>query len=107
MIYVKWDSSYMAYLVWNYEERDGIRFYQDANGDSKKVKPNEEAPFWLMLAPDEATNLADQLHVAGVRPNRTSFMEGELAATKKHLEDMRQIAMLTPPSTLNAYKGTK
>jgi hypothetical protein len=97
MIRVAWEAKYMAYLVWNYDERDGQRIYQDAYGNSHKVKVGSEAPFWLMLDPDEARDLANKLFNAGVQPNQALYNEGELRATKKHLEDMRSIAMLNPP----------
>lgn len=96
MIRVAWEAQYMSYLVWNYDERDGQRIYQDAYGNSKKVKVGEVAPFWLMLDPDEARELANKLYNAGVQPSQSQFMEGELRATKLHLEDMRQMALLIP-----------
>jgi hypothetical protein len=45
------------------------------------------------LAPTEAQGLMDQLWQCGLRPSEGSGSAGSLAATERHLEDMRKLAM--------------
>lgn len=39
---------------------------------------------------------ADMLHHEQIKPTQQSFIEGELVATKKHLEDMRMFVLKNP-----------
>ncbi len=61
----------------------------------KKIKGNEAVwnppAFWL--TDHNAQKLMDDLWYAGVRPSEHGEAEGELKATKKHLQDMRNLAM--------------
>jgi hypothetical protein len=45
------------------------------------------------LASTEAQGLMDQLWQCGLRPSEGSGSAGSLAATERHLEDMRKLAM--------------
>lgn len=47
----------------------------------------------LTLNKKQAQQLIDALWDCGIRPTQGSGSAGSLAATEKHLEDMRQIAM--------------
>ena len=44
------------------------------------------------LNPEDAQRLFESLWKAGLRPAKVESAEGELAATKYHLEDMRKLA---------------
>lgn len=50
-----------------------------------------EAPRMLMLDPSEAQRLMDELWDCGFRPSEGTGSAGALAATQKHLEDMRKL----------------
>lgn len=64
-----------------------------------RVKTREElaasegliAPPFLSLAPEDAQSLMDELWSAGLRPSEGSGSAGSLAATERHLEDMRAL----------------
>lgn len=45
------------------------------------------------LAPDEAQGLMDRLWTLGLRPTEGAGSAGSLAATERHLADMREIAI--------------
>lgn len=47
----------------------------------------------LTMRPEDAQLLMDELWRAGLRPTEGTGSAGSLAATQKHLEDMRAIAM--------------
>ena len=51
-----------------------------------------EHPAALDLRPDEAQQFMDELWRVGIRPTDGAGSVGQLAATTKHLEDMRVIA---------------
>ena len=48
------------------------------------------APF-MTIGKDEAQSLIDELWHLGFRPERGQMSVGQVAATEKHLEDMRQL----------------
>ncbi len=47
----------------------------------------------MSLQPEEAQQLMDELWRAGLRPTEGTGNAGAMAATQRHLEDMRTIAM--------------
>jgi hypothetical protein len=98
MIQVEYSSNHLAYLVYRYDI-NGLneRYFWDADGSPMKVEEGIEAPYWLMLDPSDAQELVDKLSKADIRPPEHNYIEGELKATKLHLEDMRQLALITPP----------
>lgn len=49
-----------------------------------------QAPM-LTISPDEAQGLMDELWRAGIRPTEGAGSVGQLAATERHLEDMRTL----------------
>jgi hypothetical protein len=53
-------------------------------------------PF-LRLRHDEAQALVDGLWDCGVRPTNGAGSAGSLAATERHLDDMRSLVFKTPP----------
>lgn len=54
----------------------------------------------LRLQPDEAQQLMDQLWMAGLRPAEGAGSAGQMAATQKHLEDLRTLVFLGVPTNL-------
>lgn len=60
-------------------------------GTPVKRNDYEECPPSLRLDLDDAQRLFDALCKAGLRPSSDVKAEGELAATKFHLEDMRKL----------------
>lgn len=51
------------------------------------------------LTPDAAQQLIDELWRAGLRPTEGSGSAGSLAATERHLEDMRALVFKTSKPT--------
>lgn len=51
----------------------------------------------LILRPDEAQALVDELWDCGLRPSEGSGSAGSLAATQRHLEDMRALVFKREP----------
>lgn len=52
----------------------------------------------MHLQPSEAQQLMDELWRTGIRPTEGSGSVGQMAATERHLEDMRKL-VFNPPST--------
>ena len=59
--------------------------------NSEEAANLEHRPAFRLLR-DEAQELMDQLWYVGIRPTEGTGSTGSLAATQKHLEDMRKIA---------------
>lgn len=60
-----------------------------------ELTPNTEGVYMepsLRLGDDEAQELMDQLWQCGMRPTEGKGSAGQLAATERHLEDMRKLA---------------
>lgn len=59
-----------------------------------EVEPGKEMPInpLLTLTPTDAQALMDELWHCGLRPTHGSGSAGSLAATERHLDDMRKIA---------------
>jgi hypothetical protein len=49
------------------------------------------------MTQDEAQSLIDELWVIGLRPSEGTGSAGALAATQRHLEDMRALVFKSPP----------
>lgn len=58
--------------------------------------PGAYMPPMLTLSNDDARGLMDELWRAGVRPTEHGS-PGQLAATERHLEDMRRLVFEPPP----------
>lgn len=56
------------------------------------IEPNEDIPDWIRLSHDDAQALVDELWLCGIRPSEGTGSAGSLAATERHLADMRRIA---------------
>lgn len=56
------------------------------------IEEAEEIRDWIGFTPDEAQALVDELWLLGVRPSEGTGSAGSLAATERHLEDMRRIS---------------
>lgn len=54
-------------------------------------KDGSSPPATFNLSPEAAQNLMDSLWVCGLRPTEGTGSAGSLAATEKHLNDMRAI----------------
>lgn len=63
----------------------------DSGPSSDTITPATLIEPTMRLDENDVQDLMDQLWAQGVRPSRGSA-EGELAATKRHLEDMRALA---------------
>lgn len=66
--------------------RAHVQFKAEANGEFERCDPS------LSLGTVTAQRLMDQLWNCGYRPTEGSGSAGSLAATQRHLEDMRTIA---------------
>lgn len=56
------------------------------------VTEGECIPAPILLSPDMAQGLMNSLWDCGLRPAAAAGSSGQLAATEKHLEDMRKIS---------------
>jgi hypothetical protein len=56
-----------------------------------------ELPPAMSLAPDAAQQLMDELWNTGLRPSEGTGSAGALAATQRHLEDMRTLVFKPKP----------
>lgn len=56
-----------------------------------------ETPVAFSLNKDSAQSFMDELWNCGIRPSEGTGSAGSLAATQKHLEDMRSLVFKTPP----------
>lgn len=85
----------IAILVAKVETRDGIASVALADPMTLTVKTEEELMCRLeptmRLRPDEAQQFMDELWRAGIRPTEGAGSVGQMAATEKHLEDMRRL----------------
>jgi hypothetical protein len=61
------------------------------------ARTNRDTPYkpqpWVTLDRDSAQRLMDELWSVGLRPSEGTGSAGALAATERHLEDMRKLAM--------------
>ena len=64
-----------------------------------------DIPATLRLTADEAQVLMDDLWRAGTRPTEGAGSAGALAATERHLEDMRKLAFLALAKPLRAERA--
>lgn len=62
------------------------------NPETSLADSSYYTPPVAMLDNDAATKLMDTLWSLGIRPTEAIGSTGQLAATEKHLQDMRQIA---------------
>ena len=95
---ILWQDSFKFYL-WNEVTSNGTTVVSVANALTFTNVP--ESDFGIQplpafhLRPDEAQNLMDELWRAGLRPTEGSGSAGSLAATQRHLDDMRSLVFKT------------
>lgn len=85
-----WTNGVSLYLR---QETVGVGCYVAQPVEMKALQPGFHgvvAPF-MKLGIHEAQNLMDELWRAGLRPSEGSGSAGALAATQRHLEDMRAL----------------
>jgi len=58
---------------------------------SEKLPEGERIPTCMSITRESAQSIVDELHRLGFRPTTKEPPQGELAATKYHLEDMRRL----------------
>lgn len=97
---IMWQDSFKFYL-WNETIRNGTSAISVANPTTFTNVPESDMGIQPLpmfnLRPDEAQNLIDELWRAGLRPTEGSGSAGSLAATERHLADMRSLVFKTPP----------
>jgi len=91
-----WICDRIAIRVARIDDTNGTRTLALANPMTFTVlDKNEmfcEPPSPTMhLRPDEAQHFMDELWRVGIRPTEGAGSVGQMAATEKHLEDMRQL----------------
>lgn len=77
--------------------REGTTTFFTHKGTGVEVKegeaPNYDELYFAEMSPDQLQAFAEALADKGIKTNKDSIAEGKLAATEKHLEDMRTIAL--------------
>lgn len=73
-------------------DKDGRRFFAKPVEFSESSHEGQIVEPAMALEQEEAQELMDELWRCGLRPTEGSGSAGSLAATEKHLADMRKIA---------------
>jgi len=98
---IMWQDSFKFYL-WNETIHNGTSVISVANPTTFTNATEAEIGIQPLpmfhLRPDEAQNLMDELWRAGLRPTEGSGSAGSLAATERHLADMRSLVFKTKPA---------
>lgn len=68
--------------------------FEEIKDNYQIVEPSLRLTHWV--AEPFLKAFADMLHQENIKPTTQSFIEGELIATKKHLEDMRKLMRIKP-----------
>ncbi len=84
-------SKYRIYLV-QYQKGKSL-FLKNDTITTLEEGSADEPPFFAEMDNDQLQAFAQALADKGVKTNKDSIAEGKLAATEKHLEDMRIIAL--------------
>jgi hypothetical protein len=71
---------------------DSIAITKATDVIMEKTEEGDSANPFLKLTNDEAQRLMDELWNCGLRPSEGTGSAGSLAATERHLADMKQIA---------------
>ncbi len=87
--------------LWKETSNDGGRMIAVPNAMELVMKPAQE---WLVqplnplirITTDEAQQMMDSLWDCGLRPSEGSGSAGSLAATQRHLDDMRTLVFGKP-----------
>ena len=67
----------------------------------------KEHPPLMELRPDEAQQFMDELWRVGIRPTEGAGSVGQMAATEKHLEDMRRLVFSSANDEVTRGAGQK
>jgi hypothetical protein len=88
-----WDFDYAVYFRTKFER--SVAYAEPVRMFAREFKPEvQENPEPMMrLRKDELQQLMDELWRVGLRPSEGTGSAGALAATERHLEDMRKLAM--------------
>lgn len=81
------------------QETEGVGLRVAQPVTMAEVEPGSFVEPFLRLAPHEAQALMDSLWDCGLRPSEGSGSAGALAATQRHLEDMRRLVFQDHKST--------
>lgn len=84
-------KKYRIYLVQHLKDRSV--FLKDDTITTIMEGSTEEPPFFAEMDNDQLIAFAEALASKGIKTNNDSIAEGKLAATERHLEDMRLIAL--------------
>lgn len=77
--------------------RQGKDWYAAQPAEFKLHPEGDQVRALLRLMPWDAQALMDSLWDCGLRPSEGTGSAGSLAATQRHLEDMRSLVFKTPP----------
>jgi hypothetical protein len=84
--------------VWLYQALEGGDAVVPTKITMEKLEWGQAMPLApIQLDAIAAQSLVDQLWQAGIRPSQGSGSAGSLAATERHLEDMRSLVFKTAP----------
>lgn len=104
--YAPWSQTVDLYLFdrsdLDHRDRKRIQFEATVLGDDALVSEPS-----ISLSEITAQRLMDQLWNCGFRPTEGSGSAGALAATQKHLDDMRKIAFSGLGINENETKGSR
>lgn len=67
---------------------------------AKSVQEGEHLTSCLKMTREELQSLMDTMWQYGFRPTDAGSVDGELSATKKHLDDMRRLVFQSEPVQL-------
>lgn len=95
MIRIEYKPEYLAYVVIRTREGYPRGQYLTNNGWKNKEATTtieiDETMLWE--SEEELMEMATELARLGIKPKEASYIEGELKATKVHLEDMRTLVL--------------
>lgn len=58
-----------------------------------RIEPGSFVQPAMLISPDDAQQMMDELWRCGIRPTEAAGSAGSMAATERHLADMRSIAL--------------
>jgi len=74
-------------------EKAGDVFLNDKGEAITLSEGSSNPPYFAQLTADQLAALAEAFSQKGIKTNKDSVAQGKLAATERHLEDMRTIAL--------------
>lgn len=94
MIKVQYKPEYLAWIV--IRVRGAMPHEEYLTNEGWKIRePNTQATFdeTMMWDDEDLSELVTAVTAQGIKPKEASYIEGELKATKAHLEDMRTLVL--------------